>query len=148
MKVILLADVKGHGKKGDLCNVSDGYARNFLFPKQLAVEANAAAMNEMKNRQEAQAHHRAQEKQTAEETAAKIADKTVVLHAKGGASGKLFGAVTVKEIAAEIERSFGVAVDRKKMQIPEIKAFGSYRAEVRLYPGVTAALTVRVEEQE
>ncbi len=146
MKVVLLADVKGKGKKGELCNVSDGYARNFLFPKNLAVEANAAAMNELKSRQEAQAHHKAVEQQQAAEAAQKLDGKTVVIHAKAGASGKLFGAVTSKEIAAEIEKSLGVVIDRKKMQVTDIKAYGAYTAEIKLYAGITATVTVRVEE--
>ena len=107
MKVVLLADVKGHGKKGELCNVSDGYARNFLFPKKLAIEADNAALNELKNREEAAAHHKKEEINAAKETAAKLEGKTVVIKAKAGGSGKLFGAVTSKEIALEIKKRKG-----------------------------------------
>lgn len=146
MKVVLLEDVKGHGKKGELCNVSDGYARNFLFPKKLAVEANAAAMNELKNREEAKAHHIAEEKKAAEEIAAKINGKQVVITAKAGGSGKLFGAVTAKEIAAAVNEQFGVEIDRRKMQVADIKQFGEYTAEVKLYNGISAKLTVTVKE--
>lgn len=146
MKVVLLEDVKGHGKKGELCNVSDGYARNFLFPKKLAVEANAAAMNELKNREEAKAHHIAEEKKAAEEIAAKINGKQVVIIAKAGGSGKLFGAVTAKEIAAAVNEQFGVEIDRRKMQVADIKQFGEYTAEVKLYNGISAKLTVTVKE--
>ncbi len=146
MKVVLLADVKGHGKKGELCNVSDGYARNFLFPKKLAIEANAAAMNELKNREESKAHHIAEEKKAAEETAAKLNDKKVEIIAKAGASGKLFGAVTAKEIAAEIKNKFGIEVDRRKMQVADIKQFGEYTAEIKLYNGIVAKMQVIVKE--
>ena len=146
MKVVLLADVKGHGKKGELCNVSDGYARNFLFPKKLAVEANATAMNELKNREESKAHHIAEEKKAAEETAAKLNGKTVTIKAKAGSNGKLFGSVTSKEIASEIANSLGIEIDRKKMSVADIKNFGEYTAEIKLYTGITAKITVKVTE--
>ena len=146
MKVVLLADVKGHGKKGELCNVSDGYARNFLFPKKLAIEANATAMNELRNREESKAHHIAEEKKTAEETAAKLDGKQIEITAKAGASGKLFGAVTAKEIAAEIKNKFGIDIDRRKMQVADIKQFGEYTAEIKLYSGITAKMQVIVKE--
>lgn len=146
MKVVLLADVKGHGKKGELCNVSDGYARNFLFPKKLAVEANATAMNELKNREEAKAHHIAEEKKAAEETAAKLDGKLIEISAKAGASGKLFGAVTAKEIAAEINKKFNIDIDRRKMQVADIKQFGEYTADIKLYNGISAKIQVIVKE--
>lgn len=146
MKVVLLADVKGHGKKGELCNVSDGYARNFLFPKKLAVEANAAAMNELKNREESKAHHIAEEKKSAQNIADTINGKQVVINAKAGESGKLFGAVTAKEIAAAVNLTFGVEIDRRKMQVADIKQFGEYTAEVKLYNGITASIQVVVKE--
>lgn len=146
MKVILLADVKGHGKKGELCNVSDGYARNFLFPKKLAVEADAAAMNDFNNKQSAVAHHKAEEKAAAEAVYNKINGKTVSIKAKAGASGKLFGAVTSKEVTAEINRLFSVSIDKKKVSMNDIKSFGEFKAEVKLYNGITATLTVAVVE--
>ncbi len=146
MKVVLLADVKGHGKKGELCNVSDGYARNFLFPKKLAVEANATAMNELKNREEAKAHHIEEEKKAAESVANKLNGKKVEITAKAGASGKLFGAVTAKEIAAAIKDNFGVEIDKRKMQVADIKQFGEYTAEIKLYSGISAKLQVIVKE--
>ena len=146
MKVILTQDVKGQGKKDQVINVSDGYARNFLFPKKLAVEANATAMNELKNREESKAHHIAEEKKAAEETAAKLNGKTVEVTAKAGASGKLFGAVTSKEIAAEIGKQFGITIDRRKMQVADIKQFGEYTAEIKLYNGIVAKMQVIVKE--
>lgn len=146
MKVVLLADVKGKGKKGELCNVSDGYARNFLFPKKLAVEADNAALNELKNREEAIAHHKKEELDQAKEIAAKLDGKTVSITAKAGAGGKLFGSVTSKEIAAEIKNSLGIEVDRKKMIVADIKNFGEYTAEIKLHQGVSAKITVKVSE--
>lgn len=146
MKVILNADVKGLGKKGELVNASDGYARNFLFPKNLAVEANAGAMNELKNREASKAHHIAEEKAAATAAANKVEGKTVVLHAKAGSNGKLFGAITSKEIAAEINKTFGVEVDKKKVTVADIKSYGEFTAEIKFYNGITAKVTVKVEE--
>lgn len=146
MKVVLLTDVKGHGKKGELCNVSDGYARNYLLPKKLAIEADNAALNELKNREESAAHHKKEEINAAKETAAKLEGKTVVIKAKAGDSGKLFGAVTSKEIANEIKNSLGVEIDRKKMNVADIKNHGEYTAEIRLYQGITAKVNVKVTE--
>ncbi len=144
MKVILLADVKGHGKKGELCNVSDGYARNFLFPKKLAIEADNTALNELKNREESAAHHKQEEINAAKATANLLEGKTVTVKAKAGSNGKLFGSVTSKEIAAEIENSLKVKIDRKKMQVADIKNFGEYTAEIKLYQGISAKVTVVV----
>lgn len=146
MKVVLLTDVKGHGKKGELCNVSDGYARNFLFPKKLAVEADNAALNELKNREQAAAHHKQEEINAAKATADALNGKEVVISAKAGSNGKLFGSVTSKEIAAEIKNKLGIEIDKKKMTVADIKNFGEYTAEIKLYQGITAKITVKVTE--
>lgn len=146
MKVILLADVKGKGKKGELCTVSDGYARNFLFPKNLAVEADNAAMSELKSREESKEHHKKEEIAAANATAAKLNGQTVVVKAKAGSNGRLFGSITSKEIAAEIKNSLGIEIDRKKMKVADIKNFGEYTAEIKLYTGIAATLTVKVTE--
>lgn len=146
MKVILLADVKGKGKKGELCTVSDGYARNFLFPKNLAVEADNAAMSELKSREESKEHHKKEEITAANATAAKLNGQTVVVKAKAGSNGRLFGSITSKEIAAEIKNSLGIEIDRKKMKVADIKNFGEYTAEVKLYIGISATLIVKVTE--
>ena len=145
MKVILLADVKGHGKKGELCNVSDGYARNFLFPKNLAVEANNAALAELKSREDAKAHHLKEEKDAAIAIAKQLQGKRFTLTAKAGANGKLFGAVTSKEIAIAIKEQSGIEVDRKKMSVADIKSYGEFGAEIKLYNGVSAKFTVEVK---
>ena len=146
MKVILKADVKGQGKAGQIVNVSDGYARNFLFPKGLAVEANASAMSELNSKNAAAAHHIEEEKQAARATAAKIEGKTVVIKAKAGAGGKLFGSVTAKEVAEEVKKQLGVEIDRRKLSMNDIKSFGDFPAEIKLYNGITAKLTVKVNE--
>ncbi len=146
MKVVLLADVKGKGKKGELVNVSDGYARNFLFPKNLAIEADSAALSELKSREAAAAHHKQEEIDAAKATAQKLEGKTVTIKAKAGAAGRLFGSVTAKEIAEEIKNTLGVTVDRKKMSVADIKNFGEYTAEIKLYTGITAKITVKVTE--
>ena len=132
MKVILTQDVKGQGKKGQLVDVSDGYARNFLLPRKLAVPADAQAMNELKNREDAAKYHKDMEKKAAEEAAATLKGKTVVLHAKAGQGGRLFGSVTAKEVAEEIRRQFGVEIDRRKIDMADIKTFGSYTAGLKL----------------
>ena len=146
MKVVLTADVKGKGKAGELINVSDGYARNFLFPKNLAIEANNSAMSELKSREEAKAHNIAVENQEASDAAAKLNGKDIVIHAKAGASGKLFGAITSKEVAAEIKKSTGIDIDRKKIVMKDIKSFGEYSVEVKLYTGISAQMNVKVGE--
>ena len=146
MKVILLADVKGSGKKGELVNVSDGYARNFLFPRKLAKEANAQAMNELKNAEASKQHRIEVEKANASEAAKKIDEKTIKMTAKAGQGGRLFGSVTSKEIAELIAREFGIQVDKRKIVVEDIKNFGTFPAEIKLYNGVTAKLYVMVGE--
>ncbi|MBQ6815768.1 MAG: 50S ribosomal protein L9 [Clostridia bacterium] len=147
MKVILLADVKGQGKKGDLCNVSDGYARNFLFPKNLAVEANNASLAELKSREDAKAHHIQEEKAAATELANKLQDKRISITAKAGANGKLFGAVTSKEITAAVKNTLDIQLDKKKLTVADIKSYGEYTAEIKLYNGITAKFTVEVKPE-
>ncbi len=146
MKVILKQDVKGQGKKGELVNVSDGYARNFLFPRGLAMEADAQAMNELRNKEEAAKHREEMEKKAAQETEALLKGKTLKLSARAGQNGKLFGSVTTKEVAEELEKQFHVTVEKRKISMADIKAFGSYEAEIKLSHGITAKLTVMVTE--
>ena len=147
MKVILTQDVKSLGKKGELVNASDGYARNFLFPRKLAVEANAEAMNELKNREAAEKFRLETELKNAKETAAKIDGKTVKLTAKAGQGGRLFGSVTAKEVAEQIKAQFGVDIDRRKISMSDIKSFGTFNAEIKVYNGVNAAIYVMVGEE-
>ena len=146
MKVILKQDVKGHGKKGELVTVSDGYARNFLFPRGLAAEADAQAMNELKNKEEAARFHEEQEKKAARETAEAVNGKVLKLTAKAGQGGRLFGSVTAKEVAEELAAQFGVKLDKRKIQMADVKAFGTYEAEIKLGYGFTAKVSVMVTE--
>lgn len=149
MKVILKQDVKGSGKKGELVNVSDGYARNFLLPRGLATEASAQALGEMKSKQAAVEHKAAVEKQAAADLAEKIKDKTIKLTAKAGANGKLFGSVTSKEISEELSKQFGAGIDKRKIVLDaDIKGFGTYTVQVKLHPGITSTIFVAVGEAE
>jgi large subunit ribosomal protein L9 len=142
MKVILKQDVKALGKKGDLVNASDGYARNFLFPKGLAVEANATAMNEFNSKETAKKFHKAEEVKAATADA----QKTFQLKAKAGANGKLFGSVTSKDVAAQIKKDLGVEIDKRKIVMDDIKTFGTVQAEVKVYAGIAAKIFVQVTE--
>ena len=146
MKVVLKQDVKGLGKKGELVNASDGYARNFLFPKNLAVEANAQNMSELKNREQAEKFRIATETAAAKANAEKLSGKTIKLTAKAGANGKLFGSITSKELSEKIANEFGIKVDKKKITCEDIKQFGTYEFEVKLYTGIAAKLFVMVGE--
>lgn len=148
MKVILTQDVKGSGRKGELVNVSDGYANNFLLPRKLAVPATPQALNELKNREAAAARRLAEEKKAAEAAAKELDGKTVKIAARGGAGGKLFGSVSTKEIAEAVQKELGVELDKRKISLDaEIKAFGTYNAEIKLYAGVSAKVYVVVSEQ-
>ena len=146
MKVVLKADVKGLGKKGELINVSDGYARNFLFPRNLASEANAQAMSELKNKEQAEKYRIETETAAAKADAAKIEGKTLKIVAKAGQNGKLFGSVTAKEIAAELQKVYGVKVDKKRLDADDIKTFGTYTVNVKFNHGVKASFFVNVCE--
>lgn len=147
MKVVLLADVKGVGKKGELINASDGYARNFLLPRKLAKEANAQAMNELKNAEASKAYKIKTETDEAKRAAEALEGKSVKITAKAGLNGKLFGAVTAKEVAQEIKKQFGLEIDKRKINLSgDIKAFGVYPAEIKLYAGITAKLSVAMTE--
>lgn len=147
MKVVLKQDVKNIGKKDELHEVSDGYARNYLLPRGLAVQADSAAMNEVKTKQAARQHHAEEELAQAREQAAKLDGKEVVVHAKAGTSGRLFGAVTAKDIAAALAKQ-GMDIDKRKLVLEEkdIKSFGSYPVEARIAPGVSAKFTCVVQE--
>lgn len=147
MKVILKQDVKGLGKKGDLVNASDGYARNFLLPKNLAVAADAQNVTEMKNAQASKQYKYDTEKAAAQADADKLNGETLEMKAKAGVNGKLFGSVTAKEIARKIQEDYGISVNKRKIKVGEIKAFGTYEAVIRLFQGVEATVKVRVSEQ-
>ena len=147
MKVILLQDVKGKGKKGQLIEASDGYARNFLLPKKLAIEATADAINTKKMNDKATAERIAKEKAEARQLSDKLREMTLVVKAKGGGSGKLFGSVTNQEIADALNASAGVTLDKRKIVISDpIKNVGTYTVTCKLGYEITAPLTVKIEE--
>lgn len=147
MKVIYLKDVKGSGKKGEVKNVADGYARNLLFPKGLAIEANAKNLSELAGKNSSAAHKIDVEKQKANEIAKLIGGKTVKAVAKAGSGGRLFGAVTAQNVADCIEKQYGCKIDKKKISLKtEIKNFGAYEADIKLYAGISAKITVEVSE--
>ena len=146
MEVILKADVKGLGKKGEKVKASDGYARNFLFPKGLATEANAQSLTELRNREQSNQHKIDVEIAAANDSKAKLQGKTIKITAKAGNNGKLFGSVTSKEVAAEIAKQFDVKVDKRKLSMDDIKTFGSFKVEVKLYTNIVAEMTVMVGE--
>jgi large subunit ribosomal protein L9 len=147
MKVIFLQDVKGSGKKGEVKEVSDGYARNFLIKKKLAVEANNQNINVLEGQKSSEQHKVDMEIQNAKETAQIIDGKRVHIKAKAGKNGKLFGAVTSGHVADALEQEFKVKVEKKKISLNlEIKAFGVYEATIKLYKGIVAKVTVEVTE--
>lgn len=146
MKVVLKQDVKTIGKKDELHEVSDGYARNYLFPRKLAVPADTTAINEVKSKAAALQHHADELLAEAKATAAKINKQTVVIKAKAGQGGRLFGAVTAKDVAAALSAQTGTDIDKRKIVMNDIKAFGCCEAEVKIYPTVSAKITVQVEE--
>ena len=146
MKVILLTDVKGKGKKGQMIEVSDGYARNFMLPKKIAIEATADAVNTMRMNDKATQERIAREKAEALATANKLRGMTVIVKAKGGGAGRLFGSVTNAEVAAALEKQ-GVKLDKRKIVLGEtIKNVGTYTATCKLGYEITAPLTVKIEE--
>lgn len=146
MKVILKQDVKNLGKKGELVNASDGYARNYLFPRGLATEANASAMNDFNNKENAKKYHKQQEIDAAKADVAKLDSKTFKLTAKAGANGKLFGSVTAKDVSAVIKTDLGLDIDKRKISVEDIKQFGTYEAEIKVYQGISAKIYVQVSE--
>lgn len=146
MKVILNADVKGQGKKGDIVNVSDGYARNFLFPKKLAREATAENLNAVKVANNAVQHKKDVEKQNAVELAKKLNGLTVTVTAKTGGSGRLFGAVTAKEVAAALLQEHKIDIDKRKFVMENIKEMGEYSVQVKVYAELSSQLKVIVKE--
>ena len=149
MKVILQQDVKGQGKKGQMIEASDGYARNFLLPRKLAVPATAENVNTMKMQEKAKKAQEAAEKAEAEATAAKLKELTVKVVAKGGNGGRLFGAVTTKEISDGLRQQFGIDIPKQKLVLDEpIKAFGSYQVKAKLGFEVNGTVYVSVFEEK
>ncbi len=147
MKVIFIQDVKGTAKKGEMKEVADGYARNMLLKKGLAVEATPENVNKLKGQEASAQHKKAVEKQNAEEIQAKLDGQQLIIAAKAGTGGRLFGSVTTGQISQEIAKKFGFQIDKKKIVLKsEIKAFGSFSAEIRLYTGISAEIKIEVTE--
>ena len=147
MKVILLQDVKNVGKKGEIVNASVGYARNFLFPKKLAQEATTGNLNTAQAKQDSERKQKQRELEKAQALAQEFKDKQVNIHVKTGEGGRLFGAITTKELALEIKKQLGYDIDKKKIMLDTIKATGLYEAEIKLYPEVSGRLKVMVEPE-
>ena len=148
MKVILQQDVKGQGKKGQMVEVSEGYARNFLLPKKLAVEANAANMNTMKMQEKARKAEEARQKAEAQEIARRLESLQVKIPAKAGANGKLFGAVTGKEVSDGLKAQHGIDLPKQKIVMDSIKAFGGYQAKAKLGHEISGTIHVLVVEEK
>lgn len=144
MKVILLETIKGVGKKDEVINSSDGYARNFLFPKKLAVEANAENMSKLKAKQDSNAYKKDQEKKQAEKLAETLKGILLKIAVKSGENGKIFGSITAKEIADQLKQQYQIEVDKKKIDLKEpIKTFGSFQVNIKLFEGVIATLKIQ-----
>ncbi|KAF5057558.1 50S ribosomal protein L9 [Proteiniclasticum sp. QWL-01] len=147
MKVILLQDVKNVGKKGEIVNASDGYARNFLFPKKLAQEATTGNLNTAQAKQDAERKQKQKDLEKAHALAAELKEKQIRIKVKTGEGGRLFGAITSKDLAGEIKNQLGYDIDKKKIMLDTIKGTGLYEAEIKLYPEVTGKLKVLVEAE-
>ena len=147
MKVILLCDVKGQGKKDQIINVSDGYARNFLFPQKKAIAADAKATSELKSKEEAKQYKISEDRKAAQALADKIKETTVDIVMGHGADGRLYGSVTTKDIAEALTKLIGVEVDKRKLNLKEsIKAYGNYEVEIKLFQDVNAKFIVKVHD--
>ncbi len=148
MKVFLLEDVKKLGKVGDIVDISDGYAKNFILPKKLGREATNDVINEWKLKKGAEANRKQQEREEALAQAKEITGKVVTLKVKGGENGRLFGSVTAKDVAEGLKEQYGIQVDKKKIQMKDaIKNEGSYEAEIKPHPVASSKITVKVEAQ-
>ena len=149
MKVILKADIKGVGKKDQVINASDGYARNFLFPRNLAVEANAENMSKLKAKQDSAKFKKSQEKEEAEKQAEKLSKILLKIQVKAGENGKIFGGVSSKEISENLEKQYNIKVDKKKIELKEtIKTLGVHNIEIRLFEGVIGKLKIDVISEQ
>ena len=145
MKIILLKDIKGVGKKDEVINASDGYARNFLLPKKMGVEANAENMSKLKAKQDSNAFKKSQEKEEAQKIADKLSKILMKVQVKAGENGKIFGGVSSKEIAENLEKQYNIKVDKKKIDLKEtIKTLGMFTIEIKLYEGVVGKLKIDV----
>lgn len=148
MKIILLKDVKNIGKKGEVVNASDGYARNYLFPKKLAEEATDNTVRVVNKKKEAERKKKLEEIQEAQKEANRIKGKSIKISAKAGDNGRLFGAITTKDISVELKKQLNIDIDKKKINTENLKQAGKYDVELKLYPEVSTKVTVIIEEQK
>lgn len=147
MKVILMQDIKGVGKKDEVINANDGYARNFLFPRKLAVEANTENMSKLKGRQDSVNFKKEQEKENAEKIKKKLSEMLLTIKVKAGENGKIFGSITSKEISTELKKQYNVDIDKKKILLKQaIKEIGTFTIDVKLYEGITGKLKININE--
>lgn len=148
MKVVLLQDVKSQGKKDQIIEVSEGYARNFLFPKKLAIVADAKAVNDIKSKQSSEKHRIEVEKAAARDLAKRLGETTVKIVGSAGNDGRFYGAITAKDISEALKQQFSIEIDKRKIELEsQIKAFGTYKVEVKLYSGIFGKLNVQVVEK-
>lgn len=147
MKVILLADIKSVGKKGEVVNASDGYARNFLFPKKLAQEATDANLNVINQKKESDRRKKLAEIEAAQKMAEELKTKEVVITAKSGENGRLFGSITSKDIAEALDKQHKVSIDKKKIVADTFRQLGVYEIEVKIYPEISTKIKVIIKEQ-
>jgi len=145
MKVILLKDVKSVGKKGEVINAADGYARNFLFPRKLAEEATDTNMHILNNQKEAERRKKLAEVEAAQKLAQELSGKEIVLSVKTGENGRLFGSITGKDIADELKKQTGLDIDKKKIVVENIKQLGTYDTEIKLYPEISTKIKVVIK---
>ena len=149
MKVILLADVKGQGKKDQMVEVSDGYARNFLFPKKLAIPADAKSINEIKNKESSKQHKIDTERAAAKDIAAKLENITLVFEYAAGSDSKLYGSVTNKDLSDKLSSAYGISIDKRKIALAEpVKTFGTFSADAKLYTDVSAKIKFTVTSKK
>ncbi|KOA20289.1 50S ribosomal protein L9 [Clostridium homopropionicum DSM 5847] len=147
MKLILLKDVKGQGKKGEVINASDGYARNFLLPKGLAKEATDANMHVLNKQKEAERKKKLEETEAAQKLAESLRNKEVKIIGKAGENGRLFGAITSKDIAEELKKQYNIDIDKKKIVTDTIKQLGTHEVEIKLYPEISTKVKIVISEQ-
>lgn len=148
MKVILMSDIKNIGKKDQIINASDGYARNFLFPKKLAIEANAKNLADLKGRNDSKQHKKDVEKKEAQQIASKLEKITLKIEVKAGENGKIFGGVSTKEISEQLEKQHNIKIDKKKIELKEtIKNLGTFNINAKLFEGVNGNIKIHIISQ-
>lgn len=149
MKVILLQNVPGTGKKGEVVNVSDGYARNYLMPRKWAVEASQAAVKEIERKNEVERKKEAERRAAAEDLAGQLKDKVIIVKAKAGEKGRLYGSVTGQEVADALEQQHKIALDKRKLELKDtIRSLGEYEVQVSVYSGIKVAMKLLIEQAE